>query len=195
MGHVIFSAGVSTDPGKIEAVAKWRCPSEVSELRSFLGFASYYRQFVEGFAKLAAPLHKLLAELAGTKSRKGTGRDFAAAWTEACEQSFEGLKTKLTSTPVLAYANFALPFILEIDASHSGLGAVLSQEQEGKVRPIAYASHGLRPPERNMINYSSMKLQFLALKRAVTKKFREYPLGHKSIIYTDNNPLESPWLC
>lgn len=130
-----------------------------------------------------------MAELAGTKSRKGTRRDFAAAWTEACEQSFDGLRTKLTSTPVLAYANFALPFILEIDASHSGLGAVLSQEQEGKVWPIAYASRGLRPPERNMLNYSSMKLQFLALKWAVTEKFCEYLMGHKCIIYTDNSPL------
>ncbi|XP_056108553.1 uncharacterized protein LOC130086512 [Rhinichthys klamathensis goyatoka] len=143
LGHVISSAGVSTDPGKIEAVAQWRRPTQVAELRSFLGFTSYYRRFVEGFAKMAAPLHKLVAELVGTKARKRTGRDFAAAWTEACEQSFEGLKAKLTSTPVLAYANFALPFILEVDASHSGLGAVLSQEQDGKVRPIAYASRGL----------------------------------------------------
>lgn len=189
LGHVISSAGVSTDPGKIEAVAQWRRPTQVAELRSFLGFTSYYRRFVEGFAKMAAPLHKLVAELAGTKARKGTRQDFAAAWTEACEQSFEGLKVKLTSAPVLAYANFTLPFILEVDASHSGLGAVLSQEQDGKVRPIAYASRGLRPPERNMLNYSSMKLEFLALKWAVTEKFREYLLGQKCIIYTDNNPL------
>lgn len=68
LGHVFSSTGVSTDPGKIEAVAKWGPPRQVAELRSFLGFASYYRSFVEGFAKLAAPLHKLVAELAGTKS-------------------------------------------------------------------------------------------------------------------------------
>lgn len=189
LGHVISGAGVSTDPQKIEAVANWRRPCQVSELRSFLGFASYYRRFVEGFARLAAPLHRLVAELAGTKSRKGSGRDFLAAWSEECEKSFEGLKTRLTTAPVLAYANFSLPFILEIDASFGGLGAVLSQEHEGRVRPIAYASRGLRPPERNMLNYSSMKLEFLALKWAVTEKFREYLLGHKCIIYTDNNPL------
>lgn len=115
--------------------------------------------------------------------------DFAAAWTEACEQSFERLKAKLTSTPVLAYANFALPFILEVDASHSGLEAILSQEQEGKVWPIAYASRGHRPPEHNMIHYSSMKLEFFALKWAVNKKICEYLLGHNCIIYSDNNPL------
>uniref|UniRef100_A0A8P4KAG8 Gypsy retrotransposon integrase-like protein 1 n=1 Tax=Dicentrarchus labrax TaxID=13489 RepID=A0A8P4KAG8_DICLA len=91
--------------------------------------------------------------------------------------------------PVLAYADFSLPFILEVDASYGGLGAVLSQAQAGKVRPIAYASRGLRPTERNMVNYSSMKLEFLALKWAMTEKFREYLLGNKCVVYTDNNPL------
>jgi len=90
---------------------------------------------------------------------------------------------------VLAYANFYMPFILEVDASHSGQGAVLSQEQEGKVKPVAYASRGLKPAERNMNNYSSMKSEFLALKWAMTEKFREYLLGQKCVVYTDNNPL------
>lgn len=86
-------------------------------------------------------------------------------------QSFEALKIKLTTAPVLAYADFSLPFILEVDASHGGLRAVLSQEQCGKVRPIGYASQGLRPTERNMVNYSSMKLEFLVLKwRNLTEK-------------------------
>ena len=79
------------------------------------------------------------------------------------------MKTRLVSAPVLVYADFALPFVLEVDASHSGLGAVLSQEQEGVVRPVAYASRGLRPTERNMDNYSSMKLEFLALKWAMAE--------------------------
>lgn len=99
-----------------------------------------------------------------------------------CEQGFEGLKRRLVSTPVLAYANFSLPFILEVDASYSRLGAVLSQEQEAKVRPIAYASRALRPTERNMKNYSSMKLEFLTLKWAMTEKFRDYLLGRKCVV-------------
>lgn len=189
LGHVISSEGVSTDPSKIEVVSKWRRPETPSELRSFLGFASYYRRFVEGFARLAAPLHRLVAEFADPKSRKRASLSFAAAWTEQCQQSFEGLKGKLTTSPVLAYADFSLPFILEVDASHGGLGAVLSQEQGGRVRPIAYASRSLRPTERNMSNYSSMKLEFLALKWAMTDKFREYLLGQKCIVFTDNNPL------
>ncbi|XP_065325766.1 uncharacterized protein LOC135932296 [Pelmatolapia mariae] len=189
LGHVISDQGVSTDPSKVEVVANWQSPKTASELRSFLGFASYYRRFVEGFAKLAAPLHRLVAEWGGRKSKKRSEHGVAENWTAACAQSFEALKTKLTTAPVLAYADFSLPFILEVDASHGGLGAVLSQEQGGKVRPIAYASRGLRPTERNMLNYSSMKLEFLALKWAMTEKFREYLLGHKCIVYTDNNPL------
>ncbi|KAL7870950.1 hypothetical protein SRHO_G00084470 [Serrasalmus rhombeus] len=185
----LASGGVSTDPAKVEVVAQWQRPRNVSELRSFLGFASYYRRFVEGFAQLAGPLHKLVAALLSTESKKGSRQGLGSAWTPQCEQSFEALKAKLVSAPVLAFADFSLPFILEIDASHSGLGAVLSQEQEGQVRPVAYASRGLRPPERNMVNYSSMKLEFLALKWAMTEKFREYLLGQKCVVYTDNNPL------
>lgn len=189
LGHVISSDGVSTDPGKIEVVSNWQNPNHVSELRSFLGFASYYRRFIEGFAKLAAPLHRLVADLMGTKSRKPSGKNLPAVWTEKCEHSFQEIKRRLVSAPILAYANFSLPFILEIDASYSGLGAVLSQEQDGKVRPVAYASRGLKPTERNMSNYSSMKLEFLALKWAMTEKFRDYLLGQKCMVFTDNNPL------
>ena len=193
LGHVISSKGVATDPSKIEAVAEWRRPATITEVRSFVSFASYYRRFVEGFAKVAAPLHALVAELDGTKAkraaRRTTDKNFAAHWSEQCQLSFEALKNKLTTAPVLAYADFSLPFILEVDASHSGLGAVLSQEQGGKVRPVAYASRGLKPTERNMSNYSSMKLEFVALKWAMTEKFREYLLGHRCVVYTDNNPL------
>ncbi len=188
LGHVISSEGVSTDPGKIEAVSQWPCPTSVAELRSFLGFVSYYRRFVEGFARLAVPLHMLVAELATPKSSRQP-KGVAEAWSAECQSSFEELKGKLTTAPVLAYADFSLPFILEVDASHGGLGVVLSQEHQGKVRPVAYGSRGLRPTERNTSNYSSMKLEFLALKWAMTEKFREYLLGHKCIVYTDNNPL------
>ncbi|RXN11109.1 Transposon Ty3-I Gag-Pol poly [Labeo rohita] len=189
LGHIISAQGVSTDPSKIQAVSQWRRLETVGELRSFLGFASYYRRFVEGFAKVAAPLHWLVAECVGARPRKIDSAGFVAAWTKECQQSFDGLKSKLTSSPVLAYADFSQPFILEVDASHSGLGAVLSQEQEGRVRPIAYASRSLRPTERNMTNYSSMKLEFLALQWALAEKFREYLLGQKCVVYTDNNPL------
>ncbi|KAK3512896.1 hypothetical protein QTP70_028961 [Hemibagrus guttatus] len=126
LGHVISAKGVSTDPSKVEAVRQWQRPTRVTELRSFLGFASYYRRFVEGFTKLAAPLHRLVAEFAGRKPRARAESSFEAVWTE--QGSCEELKSRLTSAPILAYADFSLPFILEVDASHGGLGAVLSQE-------------------------------------------------------------------
>ncbi|KAL7852922.1 hypothetical protein SRHO_G00187070 [Serrasalmus rhombeus] len=190
LGHVVSREGVATDPAKIEVVKKWKRPSHLAELRSFLGFASYYRRFVEGFSKLAAPLHQLVGKIGGAR-RKGKTLpiSLAAFWDEVCEQAFQSLKERLTSAPVLAYADFSKPFVVEVDASHGGLGAVLSQEHDGKVRPIAFASRGLRPAERNMDNYSSMKLELLAVKWAVTEKFREYLLGNKFTILTDNNPL------
>lgn len=104
---MISAQVVSTDPRKIEAVAEWQCPTSVSELRSFLGFASYYRRFVEGFAKLAAPLHKLVAEWTAVKPRTQTSQTFSNAWSEQCQQSFVELKGRLTTAPVLAYANFS----------------------------------------------------------------------------------------
>lgn len=85
---------------------------------------------------------------------------------------------------MLVYANFLRPFILESDASHSGLEAVLSQATKEAVRPIAYASRGLKPSKRNMANYSSMKLEFLALKWTMTERFREYLPGHRCMVYT-----------
>ena len=93
------------------------------------------------------------------------------------------------SAPILGYPDFKEPFILETDASQEGLGAVLSQKQCGKMVVVAYASRGLRPTEKNMINYSAMKLELLALKWAVTEKLRDYLLGSKCICFTDNNPL------
>lgn len=183
----ISAKGVATDPSKVQAVSQGRRPSKVTELRSFLGFASYYWRFVEGFGKI----HRLVAEFssAGSRPKKLVGLDFSAACSEQCQQCFEELKVRLTTAPVLAYADFSQRFILEVDASHGGLGAVLSQEQDGKLRPVAYASRSLRPTERNMSNYSSMKLEFLALKWAMTEKFREYLLGSRCVVFTDNNPL------
>lgn len=110
-------------------MANWQPPKTVTELRSFLSFESYYRRFVQGFATLAAPLHRLVAELGGTKTKKPSKRPLQKLWTEQCETGFENLKARLVDSPVLAYANFSYPFIPQIDASHLGLGAVLSQQQ------------------------------------------------------------------
>lgn len=190
LGYVVSASGVATDPDKVKAVAEWKRPTTTKEVRSFLGFASYYRRFVQGFAKIAAPLHQVVAQVEAGQSRaRGRTNTLGQAWTPECEQNFQLLKDCLTSAPVLAYADFTKPFVLQIDASHAGLGAVLAQEQGGQRKPIAFASRGLRPTEKNMSNYSSRKLEFLALKWAVTSKFKEYLLGAKFTVFTDDNPL------
>lgn len=85
LGHVVSKERVSTDPGKITTVTEWRQPSNAAELRSFLGFASYYRRFLKGFAKLDAPLHHLVEELVGTKKKRGSGKTIEICWSPECE--------------------------------------------------------------------------------------------------------------
>ena len=111
-------------------------------------------------------------------------------WASQHQKAFDALKLALTTAPVLGYPNFEREFILETDASLRGLGAVLFQvDEEGKTHVIAYTSWTLRPSENSMCNYSSAKLELLALKWAVAEKFRDYLLGSKFTVYTDNNPL------
>ncbi len=106
-------------------------PRDSQGLAFIPGFRKLLSTLCGGLAQLAAPLHRLVAEFAGSKSRKHTVERFGMAWSEQCQQSFDGLRGRLTSSPVLAYADFSRPFVLEVDASHRGLGAVLSQEQGG----------------------------------------------------------------
>ncbi len=190
LGHIVSSEGISTNPEKTAAVKSWAKPTTEKELRSFLGMAGYYRRFVKDFSKIARPLHELTSGgKKSTKKKKVKRISIPESWTKECDDAFETLKQKLTSSPVLGYPDFKREFIVETDASMDGLGAVLSQQQENGKVVIAYASRTLRPQERNMNNYSSMKLELLALKWAVTEKFRDYLLGSRFIVYTDNNPL------
>lgn len=191
VGHQISSDGITTDPEKTQAVSEWKLPTTVKELRSFLGFCSYYRRFVKDFARIAGPLHQLVNNcLHELKVEKKLKVPFVKRWNPECQTAFDALKKKLTHPPILGFADYSKPFIVETDASHVGLGAVLSQDQDGQRKVIAYASRRLRPSERNPRNYSSMKLELLALKWAVTEKFRTYLLGSKFEVYTDNNPLK-----
>ncbi len=115
--------------------------------------------------------------------------EFCSMWSAECQTAFELLKEKLTSAPILGYADLSLPFIVETDARSEGLGAVLYQQQGDCKRVIAYASRRLRNAEKNDRNYSSMKLELLALKWAVSEKFQGYLLGSKFVVITDNNPI------
>nr|GEY95977.1 retrotransposon protein, putative, Ty3-gypsy subclass [Tanacetum cinerariifolium] len=134
LGHIFSAKGITMDPAKVEAITKWPRPMSVTEVRSFLGLAGYYREFVEGFSRLALPLTKLM--------RKGD----KFVLNEEREKSFEELKQRLVSAPVLTLPSGSGGFQIYSDASKKGLGCVLMQH--GKV--IAYASRQLKPYEREL---------------------------------------------
>ena len=124
VGHILSADGVSTDPEKVSAVKSWPPPTNVSELRVFLGKIGYYRKFIPDFATVASPLF-LLEE---------KGRNFV--WSNDCQRSFDALKQALCEAPVLAYPRFDLPFILDTDTSTTAVVAVLSQLQDCEEHPI-----------------------------------------------------------
>ena len=170
LGHVVSAEGIKVDPRKIEAILEWKPPKSVTEIRSFLGLAGYYRRFVEGFSVLAAPLTKLI--------RKGA----PFVWTNKQQEAFENLKKVLTEAPVLIQPESGKDFTVYSDASHVGLGCVLMQE--GKV--VAYASRQLKPHE---VNYPTHDLELAAVIFAL-KIWRHYLYGEKCIIYTDHKSLK-----
>ena len=188
LGHTVSAAGIHTDQTKIQAVKEFPRPSTEKAVRQFMGLSSYFRRFIKGFAQIAGPISDLLAT--GTrKNQKRKNHKLGNRWTDECEHAFEIIKDKLTSAPLLGFPDFDVPFCLEVDASLEGFGAILSQIQEGHKVVIAYASRRLRKHEKSMRSYSSMKLEFLGLHWAVTKKFREYLYGSKFRILTDSHPL------
>lgn len=192
LGHIISKEGMAPDDEKINAITNWPKPKTDTELRGFLGLAGYYRRFVPQFAQLASPLHNLLKGRGATKRGKYKKKNQPlgiGAWDSSCDKAFNELKSKLTEAPILGHPDFKQPYILEIDASLSGLGAVLSQDQGDRRVVLCYASRALRENEKNMRNYSSMKLELLALKWAVTEKFRDLLIASQFTVYTDNNPL------
>ena len=176
LGHVITLQGLKTSLRHITAITDFPVPRSVTEVRQFMGLASYYRRFVKNFAQIAQPLHAL--------TRKGA----LFAWSESCKEAFEELKRQLTEAPILAYPAFGRDFTLETDASNRGLGAVLSQYQEDKkLHPVAFASRALSPAERN---YSITDLETLAVVWSVSH-FRIYLYGQKVTIYTDHAAVKA----
>ena len=157
LGHVVSEHGVETDPEKIETLKSWPYPKTLKELRSFLGFSGYYRRFIQDYSSIVRPLNDLTAgypPLQKANQKKVEKSDyhnpkepFGNRWTPKCKQAFETIIQKLTSDPVLGFANPKLPYILQTDASTTGLGAALYQEQDGQKRAIAFASRGLSHSE------------------------------------------------
>lgn len=195
LGHIVSSRGVETDPDKVSALRTWPRPQTLSELKSFLGFAGYYRRFIRDYSKIVRPLndltggyppHKKVQKTPGQGRYYNPKEPFNERWTTPCQTAFETIIEKLTSAPVLGFADPKCPYVLHTDASTSGLGAALYQEQEGEMRVIAYASRGLSSSEKR---YPAHKLEFLALKWSIVEKFQDYLYGNPFTVVTDNNPL------
>ena len=185
LGHIISAKGVHTDPDKISTVRDWPVPISAKELLSFLGFVGYYRRFIRNFSQIARPLYEVTTGVPSKRNKIKICPGFR--WGPEQEDAFKKLKDLVTSAPVLAFANFNKPFILHTDASAESLGACLYQQQDDNTeRPVAFASRGLSPSERN---YPAYKLEFLSLKWAVTDKFHDYLYGVPFHVITDNNPL------
>ena len=196
LGHILSKDGISPNLEKVSKVRDWPIPKSAKEIHSFLGLASYYCQFILQFAKWANPLHDLnhpivtKKQCAGVKVPPLSPNLPPFQWTPEHQESFEKLKEALISAPVFWYLDYSKSFILETDASLKGLGAVLSQEDsKGNIHVGSYVSQMLKQYEHSMKNYSSAKLKLLTLKWSVCEKFRDYLIGSKFTMLTDNNPL------
>ncbi|GJU72721.1 putative reverse transcriptase domain-containing protein [Tanacetum coccineum] len=170
LGHVIDSQGIRVDPARIESIKDWASPKTPMEIRQFLGLASYYQRFIEGFSKIAKPMTKL------------TQKKVAFEWGDKQVAAFQTLKHKLCSAPILALPQGAENFIVYCDASHEGLGAVLMQNE----KVIAYASRQLKIHEKN---YTTHDLELGAVVFAL-KIWRHYLYGTKCTVFTDHKSLQ-----
>ena len=181
LGHEISAKGMPPGQKGVEEIAPMGPPTTYTGIRKFIGATGYFRCFIKNFAQIAKPQNNLL----GCGNSKM--RNHPVTLTPAAEEAFYRLKKKCATVPVLAFADLKRSFLLETDASKYGLGAILQQMQEdGKYHLVAYASRALHGSKAN---YHSSKLEFLALKWAVTEQFKEYLMYQPFTMHTDNNPL------
>ena len=176
LGHVVSGDGIRMDSRKIEVVRDWPRPKNLREVRSFLGLCAYYRKFVQGFSALASPLHAL--------TRKYARFD----WSDTCQKAFETLKEKMLTAPVMSLPRDEGEYTLDTDASGWAIGAVLSQQQDGHERVIAYGS---RLYSRAESRYDTTRQELLAVVYFV-QYYKQYLLGRHFKIRTDHAALQ--WL-
>ena len=186
LAHNVSQKGVLPWKKNLESIAQCPPPDTYTKVKSFVGLVGHYRHFIKGFAKIAVPLYDLTS--GNNKDKKSEHIDLSPEALEA----FDHLQAACLQAPILAFPDFDKPFLLEMDTSGKGLGAVLSQKQaDWWYHPITYASCVMNKTEQR---YHSNKQEFLALKWAITEQFHEYllPYGknrNKFVVCTDNNPL------
>ena len=207
LGHVISEQGYHMDTSNIKAIHQLRDskPTTVGDVRRIIGFLNYYRKYIQNFSQIAKPLFELLQKQPQQNRNSSEKKNLKNChqnkkqvtipsktpidWQSHHQQALNKLIDCLSSPPLLAYPDFNLPFVLHTDASASGLGAVLYQEQNEVLRVIGYASRTLTTAEKNYHLHSG-KLEFLALKWAVCDHFRDFLFYAPSFtVFTDNNPL------
>ena len=181
LGHEISANGMRPGTANLKAIAEMAPLKTYTEIRRFTGMTGFFQQFIKGYSKIAKPLNDLL------EGKASKLKNEELELTPEALQAFKDLKKKCMTAPVLVFTDFKKPFRLETDATKEGLGAVLLQESDdGQYHPVAFASHELKGGEPK---YHSSKLEFLALKWAITEQFREYLQYQPFTIRTDNNPL------
>ena len=181
LGHKVSAARMEPFTEGLKGIAEIAPPATYTQVRKFLGTTGYFHHFIKGYAKIAKPLNNLL------QGKNSKLKSHLVRLLPDALAAFQELKMKCLTVPVLAFADFKKPFLLETDASIEGLGAVLSQEQDdGRYHLVAYASHSLKGDK---LKYHSSKLEFLALKWVMTEHFREYLQYQPFLVRTDNNPL------
>jgi len=184
LGHVISDKGISADPAKTAALRTWPVPTNVQQLRSFLGFINFYRRVMPRLAWVAAPLFKLLNDGA---NRDKTKTRPLVQWGPAEQVAFDGLRHILTTSPVVIPGDPNLPYTMETDASNDATGGVLYQWIDGKKHPVAYESRTLKTAERN---YPVHEKELLAIVHAC-RAWRSYVLGApENVVYTDHASLK-----
>ncbi|XP_073138216.1 uncharacterized protein [Henckelia pumila] len=174
LGHVVSSRGIEVDKAKIDLITHLRFPTNVKEVRAFLGHAGFYCRFIKDFSKIALPMSKLLQ------------KDVPFEFGEKFKEAFDKLKNMLTTAPIIKPPDWTLPFEIMSDASNYAMGVVLGQQIDKKSHVIYYASKTLDPAQ---CNYTTTEKELLAIVFALNK-FRSYLLGSKVLVYYDHAALK-----
>jgi hypothetical protein len=180
LGHLITPDGIKPDPDLISTITQFPQPTKLKGIQAFLGLTGYYRRFIQNYAKITESFLQLL------RSHQSTNNSNQIEWNDACTVTFDILKQRLISPPIMHTPDFNYPFILELDACEYGIGCILTQEYNKRKYVIAYASRTLSAAERS---YSSVEREALAVVWA-TKHFRQYLEGGRVIVRSDCKALE-----